>query len=100
MRRLSGTTVGSALPVVDRCAHTRLFRSEVMIRRLLPFGAAGLFLTGCAVEPGPSQCTSVQGYLYHDSNHPDGFSPSSPPPHYDSSHGTWHRPPAVSDKPN
>jgi hypothetical protein len=42
----------------------------------------------------------VHGYLYHDANHPDGLSPSSPQADYNASHGTWLWPPAVSDKPN
>jgi ABC-type oligopeptide transport system substrate-binding subunit len=77
-----------------------------MIRSFLPFCAAGLVLTGCAATQGSTQTAAsaegpvVQGYLYHDSNHPDGFNPSLPPPHYDTSHGTWLWPPAVSDKPN
>ena len=85
-----------------------------MIRTILSFCAAGVLLTGCAAGSGApgtptqgtatqgtsTQRTAVQGYFYHDGNHPDGFSPASPPQRYDTSHGTWLWPPAVSDKPN
>ena len=74
--------------------------------RLLPFCAAGIFLTGCAASPGSSpsaaadQGSVVRGYLYHDANHPDGFSELYPHSVYKADHGTWLWPPAVSDKPN
>jgi hypothetical protein len=77
-----------------------------MILKFLPFCAGAIIVTGCAAPPGPSVSASagqgnvVHGYLYHDANHPDGLSPSSPQAEYNASHGTWLWPPAVSDKPN
>jgi hypothetical protein len=77
-----------------------------MLPRFLPFCVAGIFLTGCAAAPGSSfspsagQGNVVHGYVYHDANHPDGLSLSSPQADYNANHGTWLWPPAVSDKPN
>ena len=76
------------------------------ILRFLPFCAAGIFLAGCAADSGSfngaasGQGSVVHGYVYHDANHPDGLSLSSPQANYSANHGTWLWPPAVSDKPN
>jgi hypothetical protein len=79
----------------------------VMVLRFLPICAAGILLTGCAAESGPSLSASagqgnvVHGYMYQDANHPNGLSQSSPQADYNATHGTWLWPPAAfSDKPN
>jgi hypothetical protein len=78
----------------------------MMIARFLPFCVATIFVTGCAANPGSSLSASanqgdvVQGYVYHDANHPNGISLSSPQAGYSASHGTWLWPPAAGDKPN
>jgi hypothetical protein len=77
-----------------------------MIRKFLPLCAVGIYLTGCAADPGTSasgtagQGNVVHGYLYHDANHSGGLSLSSPQADYNANHGTWLWPPAESDKPN
>jgi hypothetical protein len=77
-----------------------------MILRFLPFCAAGILLAGCTAGSGfaPStnsrQVNPVHGYLYHDGNHPDGLSLSTPQADSNATHGTWLWPPAESDRPN
>jgi hypothetical protein len=68
--------------------------------RLLLFCAAGFLLAGCAADQGDNVAADVTGYRYHDANHPDGVSQTSPAAAYNATHGTWLWPPAQSDRPN
>ena len=72
--------------------------------RILPFCAAGIALTGCAANVGPSPDAAagtdntVRTYTYYDANHPGGVTgqPSAQAV-YNVNHGTWLWPPATSN---
>jgi hypothetical protein len=72
--------------------------------RILPICAAGIALTGCAANVGPSPGAAagadnaVRTYTYYDANHPDGISGQpSAQAIYNINHGTWLWPPASSN---
>jgi hypothetical protein len=61
---------------------------------------AAILLAGCAAGAnGSVSDVSRTGYLYHDANHPGGFSQASPQAIYNATHGTWLWPPAQDDVP-
>ena len=69
--------------------------------RILSFCAAGIALTGCAANVGPSPDTAagtdntVRTYTYYDANHPGGVTGQpSAQAIYNVNHGTWLWPPA------
>lgn len=74
--------------------------------RMLPIGTAMILLAGCAADQDLALNTGADGgnprhtYWYHDANHPDGVSQSTPQAEYNGARGTWLWPPAASDKPN
>jgi hypothetical protein len=72
-----------------------------MMFRFLLACVAGFLLAGCTAAPGiaASQGTVARGYLYHDANHPNGVSQTSPQAEYNAAHGTWLWPPAENDRP-
>jgi hypothetical protein len=71
-----------------------------MLDRYLPLCAATLMLAGCAGGTPPSvQEGARPGYWYHDGNHHNSVSQSSPQADYNATHGTWLWPPAENDKP-
>jgi hypothetical protein len=72
--------------------------------RILPIFAAGITLTGCAANVGPSPDAvaggdnAVRTYTYYDANHPGGISGQpSAQAIYNVNHGTWLWPPATSN---
>jgi hypothetical protein len=67
-----------------------------MLYRCLSLCAVGALLAGCAAEaPGP-----IQGYSYHDGNHPNDVSAHpSPQAIENAARGTWLWPPAVNNRP-
>jgi hypothetical protein len=72
--------------------------------RILPICAAGITLTGCAANVGPSPYVAagadnaVRTYTYYDANHPGGISGQpSAQAIYNVNHGTWLWPPATSN---
>jgi hypothetical protein len=72
--------------------------------RILPICAAGIALTGCAANVGPSPDAAagvgntVRSYTYYDANHPGGISAQpSAQAIYNVNHGTWLWPPATSN---
>jgi hypothetical protein len=74
------------------------------VSRILPICAAGIALTGCAVNVGPSPDAAAGGdnalrtYTYYDANHPGGISGQpSAQAIYNVNHGTWLWPPATSN---
>jgi hypothetical protein len=72
--------------------------------RILPFCAAGIALTGCAANVGPSPDAAagtdntVRTYTYYDANHLGGTDGQpSAQAIYNVNHGTWLWPPASSN---
>ena len=68
--------------------------------RILTICVAGIALTGCAanVGPSPDADNAVRTYTYYDANHPDGISGQpSTQAIYNINHGTWLWPPASSN---
>jgi hypothetical protein len=72
--------------------------------RILPICVAGIVLSGCAANVGPSPDAAagadnaVRTYTYYDANHPGGVTgqPSAQAV-YNVNHGTWLWPPATSN---